>query len=60
MSKQVLMEIDNVRIIAKDEFNVELQRYEEMDKPTEDKTHKWYCKGFYRSVRKALAAIVNK
>lgn len=60
MSKQVLMEIDNVRIVKVDDRNVMIERRERSINPkTKEEKYVWRFKGFYGTVMKALRAIVT-
>lgn len=58
---QVLIEIDNIRVMEYDDANVKVERFEDVINPkTKVKEGKWRFVGYSRSIRTALEMIINK
>ena len=65
MSKPVLVEIDNVRVVRSDALNLAVERlettksYNKKKEKWEENTS-WQFKGYYSTIAGALKGIVNK
>lgn len=60
-TKQIIMQIDNVRIREHDSYNLAVERYEEYYNPVEKKQSAGYrFKGYASNVLGALKLIMNK
>lgn len=58
--KNVLMQIDNVRVVEYDSLNVKIERFEKVINKREGKEiDKWTFKGYSKSIMTALEAILR-
>lgn len=59
-TKQVLINLETVRVLKVDDLNVTVERLEKSVNPTtKEVTEKWRNKGYYGTIRAALRSIVK-
>lgn len=61
MTKQTLLQIDNVRIREHDTYNLAVERYEIIHNPiTKEERKDWAFKGYTSSIVSGIRQITNK
>lgn len=61
MTKQTLLQIDNVRICGHDAYNLVVERYEKVYNPIKkEESEGWRFKGFTSSIVSGLKLIMKK